>query len=54
MRYGPEACGVHEVFSRAQVAILTRLEDTTVADILGHADFESLPGVREAAVAAAV
>src|SRR5262245_22602864 len=32
----PERCGVHDVFSRAQVAILTRLEGTTVADILGH------------------
>jgi hypothetical protein len=30
---------VHEVFFRAQLAILTRLAGTTVADILAHASF---------------
>jgi Rrf2 family protein len=34
-----DACGVHDVFNLAQVAILTRLADTTVADILMHASF---------------
>jgi Rrf2 family protein len=39
----PTACGVHEVFSHAQLAILTRLADTTVADILTHASFTDQP-----------
>jgi Rrf2 family protein len=30
----PEACDVHDIFSDAQVAILTRLADTSVADIV--------------------
>ena len=34
-----ESCSVHEVFFRAQLAILTRLAGTTVADILAHASF---------------
>jgi Rrf2 family protein len=34
-----EPCSVHEVFTHAQMAILTRLADTTVGDILAHASF---------------
>jgi Rrf2 family protein len=34
-----EPCAVHEVFTHAQLAILTRLADTTVADILTHGSF---------------
>lgn len=36
-----EPCSVHAVFSQAQLAILTRLADTTVADILAHASFDA-------------
>jgi len=45
-------CDVHEVFDRAQVAILTRLADTTVADILGHAALEPLILARDEELAA--
>jgi Rrf2 family protein len=47
----PEPCGVHDVFSRAQVAILTRLAGTTIADILGHAPFEPFSPARDAELA---
>jgi Rrf2 family protein len=42
----PEPCEVHEIFSRAQVAILSRLSDTTVADILAQAPDLSLEAPR--------
>ena len=45
----PTACGVHDVFSQAQLAILTRLADTTVADILTHASFTDQPRDEELA-----
>lgn len=41
----PQPCDVHDIFSDAQVAILTRLADTVVADVVHQPLFE--PGTRE-------
>jgi Rrf2 family protein len=43
-----EPCDVHDIFSDAQVAILTRLADTTVADIVHQPVFGPGPGVLDA------
>jgi Rrf2 family protein len=48
----PEPCDVHEVFTHAQVAILTQLADTSVGDILISTAFDGLAQVREVEPAA--
>lgn len=39
-----EACDVHDVFSGAQVAILERLAETSVADVLARGDADGAEG----------
>lgn len=43
-------CDVHQVFSEAQVAILTRLGETSVADVLANAEFDEAGRPVQAAV----
>ncbi len=45
-------CDVHVVFSEAQVAILTRLAETTVADVLATSAFDAVVSEVDASVGA--